>query len=293
MKLALGTVQFGLSYGISNRNGRPPTQEVRRILDGARRVGVGLLDTAHQYGESERVLGEALTSSDRFAIVTKTPALRQCADATAAAAAVEAALHQSLRQLRVGAVYALLVHNVADLLGSYGASVFARMQALRDQGLVQKLGVSVYASDDAEQARARFPVDVVQLPLSVIDQRALRSGGLTRLRAAGVEIHARSAFLQGVLLMAPDALPPHLAPVRESLRRYRGMLADVGLTPLQGALRFVRDVPQVDRVVVGVTTAAEFDEVAAAFAGPLVDLPEVGSFAATDPVVINPSLWPA
>ena len=284
MQLALGTVQFGLDYGVSNQAGRCPPDEVGRILASARRYGIDLLDTAPAYGSAETTLSPFLRNSGPFRIVTKTP--------RPAAGAVRASFDASLQRLDQTKVYGLLVHDTDEFLGPAGSEIERSMQALKETGRVAKIGVSVYTGEQIDGVLARFTPDLVQLPISVLDQRLRRSGALRRLKDRGVEIHARSVFLQGLLLMAPDNLPRHLAGAAPIVTRFQSAARAAGLSPVAGALAFTHRVAEIDYVVAGVCSAQEFEEVAeAAAAARAADLPW-DEFAVQDETLINPSLWP-
>src|SRR5262249_17350751 len=157
------------------------------------------IDTAPLYGGSEESLGRALRAGDAFAIVTKTPWFGP-GGVPANAEALTSAFQASLDRLRQERVYGLLVHRASDLLGPEGDDLFEAMRRLKQLGRVAKIGVSIYDARELEGVLARHQPDLVQLPLNVLDQRLLAGGQITRLKSAGVEIHARSAFLQGLLL---------------------------------------------------------------------------------------------
>ncbi len=290
-RLGLGTVQFGLDYGIANHGGQVTATEVARILDRAAIHGIRTLDTAHAYGNAEAIIGQALQPEAPFRIITKTlPLRRKSVDAASVRKVAEAFLI-SLQRLQRDAVDVLLVHHVGDLLASGGDRLYAQLEGWKSQGLVRKIGVSVYDDAQIETLMARYALDVVQLPVSVYDQRLLQNGTLDALRRNGVEIHVRSALLQGVMTMAEEALPPHLAGLAEQHRRYWKMLAARKVSPLAAALSFVRSLPQIDVCLVGVLSVEQLDECVTAFnhRGAF----DFSEFAINDPDLIDPRLWPA
>lgn len=288
MKLALGTVQFGLDYGVSNAAGRTPEAEVRGIVDLAARNGIEVYDTAPAYGCSESLLGRVLPARTGR-IVTKT--------AKAGASAGEAGLRQvrdtfaaSLARLGRDEVYAVLVHDADDLLQADGERLYDVLQSFRDSGRVGKIGISVYDADQIDAVCARFRVDVIQLPLNVLDQRLITNGSLARLKERGIEIHARSAFLQGLLLMGREVRPERFSPYSPVLDRFTDLACELGLTPLQAALGFVAALPEVDYVVCGVNTRRHLEELVAA-ARTKVDTRAFASLQCDDPALLDPSRW--
>lgn len=294
MKLALGTVQFGMPYGVANASGQPSEAEVRAILNRAAAAGVKVLDTASLYGNSETVLGKCLPVGHGFRIITKTPKFSGMKDASALAA-LNAAFAESCARLRVPGVYGLLAHDANDLLGVEGKILWQAMLALRAAGRVSRIGASVYNGAQIDALLQKYPLDLVQLPLSLLDQRLIHGGQLDALQARGVEIHARSVFLQGALLMAPDVLPPHLAGLRPQLREIATRSNRLGIRPLQAALRFVAALPQVSSVVCGVDSVVHFDELITALNPPLpvFDSADATACASTEAKLLDPSQWSA
>ncbi len=234
-RLILGTVQFGLPYGVSHRGGAVARDEVERILTAAHSAGVRTLDTAAAYGESERVIG-SVAAALPFEIVTKTLPLGASEPDPDDLAAIDSAFRASLDKLGRQRVAALLVHDVRNLDGQGGAALWAQLERYRRDGLAGKIGVSVYDAAEAEALAARFPIEIVQLPLNVFDQRSTLSGVLERLAAGGIIVHARSPLLQGLLLMLPDELPPALQHARPAVEFWRSACAAAGVTPLAAAL---------------------------------------------------------
>lgn len=290
MMLGLGTVQFGLDYGVANSSGRVTEDEVRAILASAAGGGVAVIDTAAAYGESEAVLGRCLPRPAPFRIVTKTRPLRECGDGCGAGEWIRRGFIRSLERLGKDRVDALLVHHVADLLGPEGGEVVAVMAELKRDGLVGKLGISAYGGADVDAALAIHDFDLVQLPLNVLDQRLVAGGHLRRLRERGLEVHVRSVFLQGLLLMEPSSVSSYFAPILAQLEAWRRALEVRGLNPLEGALAFVRTL-DVDVVLVGVDSAAQLAANQMAFsAASNCDL-DFASFAVNDEAFINPSRW--
>ena len=286
MKVALGSVQFGLAYGAFNSAGQVPLAEVREILDLAQAEGVKVLDTAHAYGNSEAVLGE-LDAGACFSIVTKVPALTASDPATQ----VRQQFLQSLERLRADKVHGLLLHRAADLLGEQGPAVWRVLEELRDRGQVDRIGFSAYSPEDARALLQRYPVQLIQLPLNLFDRRHLDSGLLDLCSSRDIEVHVRSVFLQGFALGDPLLLKGHLSAWRDLLVRFRARCADLGLTPLQAALRYALSLPQVDQVVVGVNGRAQLAEILQAAQGAALHPEALIDLACGDLNLIDPSRW--
>lgn len=292
-RLGLGTVQFGTDYGISNKQGRVSEAAVEQILSDADAAGITLLDTATAYGRSESVLGAVLPGRHAFRIVTKTPALTDGVLTKAHAADLRSAFGRSLENLRQTSLYGLLLHDPACLARPGCENVVEALHALRAEGLVQKIGISIYRGSEIDAALACFRPDIVQLPVNLLDQRLLRSGHVARLKALGVELHARSLFLQGLLLMRLDELPAWTAPIRARLDGLHAALDRANLTPLQACLGFVAGQRELDSLIVGVTTRAELAEIIEAADASIDTVSDVEAFAVEDERLVLPSQWPA
>jgi len=291
VKLALGTVQFGVNYGISNVNGRPSPDEIRRILIAAEGVGVDLLDTAALYGASEQTLGSCMQPRSQFRIVTKTPQFKAGQIDRHHAAELVKSFSASLEKLGRTSVYGLLIHQTDNLLAPGGEHLMDAMAELKAKGLVQKIGASVYTAEQINKLLDRYTFDLIQLPVNVFDQRLVKQGQLSRLKQAGVEIHARSVFLQGLLLMQPAAMKPYFAPLQALAADYQAFLVARGLTPLQGALAYVNSLQEIDYAVVGVTSQQELEEIVGAKQTLTDGSTDWSVFSCDNESMINPAVW--
>lgn len=292
MNLGLGTVQFGVDYGISNKGGQTPPDEVKEILSLAEKAGLSIIDTAAQYGNSEEVLGRCLSENHPFRIVTKTPAFKSPSLTGDDGAFLKETFYLSLQKLKQSAVYGLLIHNAKDLLSTHGNVLWRAMQELRDAALVEKIGVSVYSPEQLDAVLQSYCIDLVQVPVNLLDQRMIQRGHLRKLKDLGIEIHSRSAFLQGLLLMDPTTLSRYFSPARHRLIEYHQLLKDRGIKPSQAALDFVCGIIEIDAVIVGVNDARQLKELCASIGiGELNFNINFTSFAIDDEKLINPSFW--
>ena len=278
MRLALGTVQFGLDYGISNQAGQVGDDALDDILTLARQLGIDTLDTAQAYGNAESRLGSR-HSADFLLVDKLAPGIL----ATEVATSVD----NSLRQLARPKLDGLLLHRGQDA----SPALFEQLMELQRQGKVGKLGVSVYSPDELDLWLSQgYPLQLVQLPANLLDQRFLRTGWLDRLQALGCEIHVRSLFLQGLLLMQPDLRPDYFQRFAQPLTRLDHWQPHLPL--LDKALSLIAALPQVSRFVVGVCHAHELAAIAAAYARrqTLSDT-ELAGLACDEPGLINPAQW--
>lgn len=285
MKLALGTVQFGLNYGVANTSGRVSSEMADAILHKAQLSGMDTLDTAIAYGGSESVLGGLGVQG--WKVVSKLPAVPQgCPNV---AQWVRTQTQESLQRLGLQRMYGLLLHRPGQLLEGFGSDIYAALQSLKAEGLVAKVGVSVYGPAELDALWPKYQVDLVQAPLSILDRNLVDSGWASRLKDAGVEVHTRSAFLQGLLLMPADKRPVRFNLWANIWQEWGRWLLDTGLTPLQACLRYANSLDEIGRVVVGVEAVAQLDEIIAAGDGVLESLPSFKPL--QDERLINPASW--
>ena len=291
-RLGLGTVQFGLDYGVSNRGGRPPEREAAAILARAADAGVGFIDTAPAYGEAEALIGRHLPRGHNLRIVTKTLAV---ADGTIDARhgrQVLDGLAASLDRLKISSVHGFLVHHCDDLAKTGWQHLADAMLEARARGWTNLIGASVYNSDQLALVESRFHPQLIQLPLNVLDRRPIDGGTLARLKSAGIEIHARSVFLQGLLLMDPDALPEFFAPLRPTIVRLRETWQQRGLSALGGCVGFALQQPEIDAVIVGVNRLSEFAQIEAIMSSLTDGAAGIAVSPPVDPAFLDPSRWP-
>lgn len=290
-KLGLGTVQWGMRYGIANQSGCPEASEVTQILQTAWQAGISLLDTAYVYGNAESVIGQIADKSHEWHIVTKTLPIQSTVFGDAEATAIYEAFDESLRRLRRPSVYGLMVHSAENLLLPGADRLWGVLQEIKSKGLASKIGVSVYEPDELNRILDAYSVDLVQLPFNLYDQRFLQTGLLDRLKLSGVEIHVRSAFLQGLLLMPVEQLSEKFTAIRDHHMHFQRQCGVSGITPLAASLRFCLNQSKVDRVIVGCETRSQFTEIlkAAREAKTCLSAPE--SFALEDDFAIDPRRW--
>jgi aryl-alcohol dehydrogenase-like predicted oxidoreductase len=286
LKLALGTAQFGLPYGVANRRGQVGSDEAAAILGRARDAGVDTLDTAIAYGDSERRLGHI--GVGHWRVVTKLPA--PSANDSDLARWAREATRGSLERLGIPRLYGLLLHKPRLLLGSQGEALQATLVSLKDEGLVEKIGVSVYGPEELDALWPHFRPDLVQGPLNVLDHRLRTSGWLQRMRDEGTEIHVRSVFLQGLLLMDAASRPPRFDRWEPIFERWHCWLTEAALSPVKACIGFALSHSEIARVVVGVDSLAQLDEVLGALHQPSLSLPP--ELVCNDLALLDPSRWP-
>lgn len=281
--LGLGTAQFGLRYGIANRLGQVSFEDAKTIVNLASANGIDTLDTASAYGDSEACLGTIGVGSMK--VVTK---LAEVPRGGNAGNWVRDQVAASLARLGVGSIYALLLHRPRQLTEPGGKELFKAMMEMKDSGIVEKIGISIYGSDELLPTIDRFQLDVVQAPLNLVDRRIHSTGWLTRLKDRGIEIHTRSAFLQGLLLMPQEKIPTKFEPWSEVWAGWHKWLVDNRASAIATCLAYPLCLPEVDRVIVGVDSAEQMREIVSAAGQVSVAVPDLKC---DDENLVDPTNW--
>tara|TARA_B100001063_G_scaffold227447_1_gene237928 strand:- start:3245 stop:4102 length:858 start_codon:yes stop_codon:yes gene_type:complete len=282
VKLALGTVQFGVDYGISNTRGKTHQKEIKKILNLAKSENITTIDTASAYGNAEKELGQCLVNS--FNIVSKVPPISNLINVDDF---ITKTVKQSLCDLNCDALYGLLLHRFEDF--SQFPVALDCLKQIKADNKVKKVGVSLYSPEQLNNDVLAF-ADLIQLPLNILDQRFVQSNSLKQLKAADIEIHTRSAFLQGLLLMESDTFPDYFKPIAPLLEKLTTLSNYLNVSTLSLALNYVVSIDEVDKVVVGVNNEQQLNEILSCLTSSLSNI-DLSEFSLPDERFINPALW--
>ena len=286
MKLTLGTAQFGLDYGVANAIGQVNKEEILQILTFAKQAGINTLDTAIGYGDSEKRLGQAGIGS--WNIITKLPEVN--VEHSDINFWVNSQINNSLLRLNVLSVYGILLHRPLQLLEKNGSQLWNSLEGLKERSITKKIGFSVYSPDELDKLwKAGFIPDIVQAPYNVFDQRLKDSGWLSKLNDNKVEVHTRSVFLQGLLLMPSDKRPKYFSKWNNLFNEWDLWLKTNNISGLEAALNFALSEYLIDKIIVGVDNKTQLSEVISASKKYTLCVPKILN--TTDEKLINPSLW--
>lgn len=254
-KLGLGTVQFGAPYGHHVRTHKVSQNEVFRIAEAALEHKLKIIDTASAYGDAELVVGK--TFPGPFQIVTKLPPKPSSIGENEARNWVRRTLNASLRRLGRNHLYGVLVHNPDDLAGDIGKLIVRELRAQQEADRIGRIGVSVYAPEDLDRTSTVLKPSIVQCPYNYLDRRIEDSGWADRLKAQGCEIHTRSVFLQGVLLLPPQRRSPELQQFSSWLSAFDREAVKFGGDRVVAALGGAIMAPWCDAVICGVANTEQ------------------------------------
>jgi len=239
-KICLGTAQFGFEYGINNPRGKIPQREVFEILLYCHQIGINYLDTAYNYGESETVIGKFLrqnTKSWDLKIITKLPENEN----------VREVFMESLNRLGIRKTYGYLVHNFEFFRKKN--YIWDRMVQLKREGKTEKIGFSLYFPEEYYIIKD-LEIDILQIPYNIFDRRFETL--LPELKRKGIEIHTRSAFLQGLIFKKPDELNGKFIKIKDRLIYLTELARESGLPLSSIFLNFCSINKYIDKVLIGV-----------------------------------------
>lgn len=282
-KIALGTVQIGLQYGINNSGGRPGLKEAIALLDLAVKRGVRLFDTAEAYGDSIKIIATYLNEKpdSPVEIVSK---FRDNG------IPIEVKLNDTLTALGRSQLYAYLYHSFKD----YEAKNFRpELLALRDEKKIERIGVSIYSTEELEIVLKDPEIKVIQLPLNPFDNSRKKRQLLSRGKELGKEIHVRSIYLQGLFFMNPSQLPGNLRELKKPLEQFNHVIAAFGLNTTQACLNFALQDETVDFAIIGMESE---DQLTQNLNAVLPSFParirgEFESIEIKNRLLLNPSHW--
>ncbi len=255
--MILGTAQLGFNYGISNKIGQPSIDQAREILDTAYNSGIRILDTASAYGDSEKVVGEL--NQNRFEIISKLPDLSKI-EYSEDYNEVSVFLQKSLENTQQQQLCAYLLHSI-DNLKINGVVLWKKMQVLKEQGLTKKIGYSLYSPKQLNLYFDQYKPDIVQIPMNILDREFQKTGWLKKLKDNGVEIHVRSVFLQGLLLMEYENQVLKFPLYKHIWDLLRNELNSCQVSAIDYCLGFSKAVEEIDEIVVGANSAVELKEI--------------------------------
>ena len=259
-KLVLGSAQWGgLSYGINNSSEKITSyDEIKNILLKSRKNGINFIDTSPGYGDAEKNLG--LLNIENFKIITKTTILNSSQINNFTIQKFEKNFKMSLKNMKLKKVYGLLVHRSEDLLKKGGNLLVQKLNELKTNGYVDKIGVSVYGVSILEEIFKLFNPDIVQIPINIFDQKAYLDGFLDILKQKNIEIHARSIFLQGLLLMNYKKIPIYFKPWYEHFEKFERICTRYNISQIEASLNFISNIDAIDKFVLGFDNSNQLEE---------------------------------
>ena len=282
-RIILGGAQLGLPYGVLGTGAKLNALEINDLFDAANSVGIQTIDTAIAYGTSESVIGDY--SNSRFKIITKLPPLPN--DVNDVSGWVRQQIDASLTRLQTNNIDALLLHHPQDLTGEFGVTLKKVIEELLSEGVIKRFGVSIYAPDELTTIVGHFPIDVVQTPFNVFDQRI--TPWLETLSRNGIEVHARSVFLQGLLISPANARPARFGKWEAQFKQFDNWVSELSMSAISVCLGVALNQPGISHLVVGALSSSQLLETAAQIPKDFSHRSE--HMQSNDLALIDPRVW--
>ena len=260
-ELCLGTAQFGSNYGITNKKGQVKQLEISKIISNAESNKIKYLDTAQNYGDAEHRLGITNLSKKNFKIINKFSDNSKIKWDKDIKKKWDANLEKSFQNLGVSEFDGFLIHNKNDVLREDSHLLIEWLENLKENSIIKRIGISIYDEKDIKEIPLE-KFDLIQLPLSIYDQRFLRNRIIDKLHSLGKKIHLRSIFLQGIILQEPKSWPKFFSnQFKNHHQKTYDMLKDKEFTILELALGFAFSCKKVEAVLVGITDNNELERI--------------------------------
>jgi aryl-alcohol dehydrogenase-like predicted oxidoreductase len=283
-KLILGTVQFGLKYGINNSQGQVAQAEVVNILKSAQNVGLQFLDTAAAYGNAEQRIGEYHRKyNQKFKIITKFQAKSDLS--------VDKQIENALTNMNKSTLEVVLFHSFNDY--RQHPEALEALLRLKKEGKIGQIGVSVYTNDEVEYLLEDQSIEVIQIPFNLLDNETQRGEILRKSKEVGKIIHTRSVFLQGLFFKDVNTLPKVLVPLKDALLELRRFAKDANLTLACLALNYALAQPYIDGVLIGVDNEDQLVDNLKALENPFSEqlTQQINSIKVAERALLNPVNW--
>tara|TARA_B100001248_G_C27398018_1_gene467238 strand:+ start:2070 stop:2969 length:900 start_codon:yes stop_codon:yes gene_type:complete len=259
-QLCLGTAQFGINYGITNSKGKLKEFDAHKILDLFISKSHKFIDTASAYGNAESVLGK-YNSINSFKLISKITYIEEWNYLKDPFDFWDKLFFQTLNNLRIKSIYSYLIHNPVEAFQNSGDLFLSWMESLVDRKLVKRIGASIYDIEEINQ----IPIEkfsVIQIPLSIYDQRLLKNGGIKKLQEKKIKIHIRSIFLQGLILLDPQKWPFRINPeFRKHHSNFYLYLKDRNTSLLESSLEFAYRIKDIEAITFGITELDELEQI--------------------------------
>ena len=246
-KIILGSANFDQVYGIKKNFIK--RKEIKKLLNIALKNKIKTIDTSPLYNKSEKIIG--LINSNRFGIISKIPQKPENIKKKNINKWIIKKVMNSLKNLKIEKFECLLLHDAKSLLSEYGNEIYKSMNNIKKNGLTKKIGISIYDFNILSKILKKFKIDLIQAPFNIFDQRLVKTGWLEKIKKRKIEIHVRSIFLQGILLLQYNQLPKKLKKFKKDWTKWENWLKKNKLKPLQACLSFVLKQNKLDGIVIG------------------------------------------
>ncbi len=281
-RLMLGTAQFGSKYGITNNSKTPNENNLKKIISLAKENQINSIDTAMNYNSEIKLGNVGIGDLKVFTKLPKVP------EHISVSKWVYENVYKSLENLKISRLEGLLIHNHNELKSKKGKEIWNSLLDLKKNKLIKKLGISIYSPKEINVLYENFNFDIIQTPFNFFDRRILNSGWLSKLKSNNVEIHARSIFLQGLLLQSKENLPREFHKWDKDWNKWYDFLTKNNLDKLDTALNFVKSFKEINKIIVGIDNISQLRDILKIKSNKIKYYP---NFQVTDEDLLNPLNW--
>ena len=284
MKLAIGTAQLGLQYGVAG-NGNINQMNANEILDFAVSKKIYTVDTSPGYGDAHSKIGKC--NLKELKIITKIPKINL--KKALIKSEIRNQVLNYIKVLRCDRIHCLLLHNPSDILSSNGSEIYKSLILLKEEGLIEKIGVSTYEYEELNSIIDNFHIDIIQHPINILDRRLENSGMIKRLKDLNIEIHCRSVFLQGLLLSNVNQMEPKYLPFKKDVLKVQKFSIKYKKSIEEICLKFVINIKEVSKIVIGIDNLSQLKK--------LVEIEEeetnikIPEFTVSNKLIMDPRKW--
>jgi len=278
-KIIIGTVNFGIKYGISKT--MLSQNEVFKITDLAIKNSLKTFDTAQSYGISEKLLGKI---KKKIEIITKIIPNKKWKNINF----LKFQIQKSLNNLNRSTIHAVLFHDIQILKTRNGKIIFKNLEMLKKKKIIKKIGVSIYKFKDLVFLLKNYNIDILQCPFSIFDTRLIDQGWLKLLKKNKVEVHARSVFLQGILVDKNLSNKKYFNKWKKKLKMWFDYLKAKKIRPVEACINFVVS-SKVDKLIIGIKDLSHLKEILNLNFEKKINIPK--KLIIKNPKFLNPNLW--
>ena len=253
-KLCLGTAQFGMNYGISNNSGKTKNNELNKIFSILKEKNINFLDTSMNYGDSYNILKKQ--NLKNFNIISKIPKITK---KNKVESLILKKVQLSLKKLKIDNFYGILLHNQDDMMSSKSDEIYKALNQLKKDKKIKKIGLSIYNFDDAIKILTKYKFDIIQCPYNVIDRRLEKQRFKNFIFKNKIEIHVRSIFMQGLLLMKKR--PLKFKKYEKIFHAWDEITNKNKINSVLHALNFVMQNKIINKIIIGIENSSQLKDI--------------------------------
>ena len=278
-KIIVGSANFNQKYGVKKNFIKK--NEIKKLFNLAAKNKIKVIDTSPLYKESEKIIGQI--NNNRFKVISKIPKKPKNIKKKEIVDWLKKSAINSLANLKIKKFECLLLHNANSLLCKNGDEIYKGIRNMKINGFTSKIGVSIYDFSVLDKILKKFKFNLIQAPFNILDQRLVEKGWLKKLKKRKIEVHARSIFLQGILLLKHNQLPKKLIKLSKKLMVWESWLKKNKFNSLQVCLSFVLNQHQLDGIIVGYNNTNQLKQIKNNFSLPNLNI--------KDKKLIDPREW--